>query len=74
MTGNVTQWAIDLWHLLKGIKEPDVIARVKAQSFLILSFLAGCLLGALAGRFIGLSAAVLPGRLLVILYGSPSHK
>jgi uncharacterized membrane protein YoaK (UPF0700 family) len=73
MTGNVTQWAIDLWHLFKGIKEPDVIARAKAQSFLILSFLAGCLLGALAGRFIGLSAAVLPGLLLVILYGSPSH-
>lgn len=70
MTGNVTQLAIDLGRLIKGDRQPDVMTRTKNQSLLVTSFLAGCLLGALAGRFIGLSAAVLPGILLMALYWS----
>jgi len=74
MTGNVTQWAIDLGRFLKGVREPGVITRAKNQSFLILSFLAGCLLGALAGRFIGLGAALMPGLVLLFLYLPLSKK
>jgi uncharacterized membrane protein YoaK (UPF0700 family) len=67
MTGNVTQAALDLWEIIKAKFNNDLILRsFKNQSYTLGGFLIGCLLGAAAGEFIGLSAVLLPGIALII--------
>jgi uncharacterized membrane protein YoaK (UPF0700 family) len=67
MTGNVTQAALDLWEILKAKFSNDMLLKsFKNQSYTIGGFLIGCLLGAVAGEVIGLSAVLLPGVALII--------
>jgi len=67
MTGNVTQAALDLWEITKTRFTDDVLIKgLKNQSYTIGGFLTGCLLGALAGEIVGLSAVLLPGIALII--------
>lgn len=67
MTGNVTQASLDLWEIVKDKFKNDVALKsLKNLSFTIGGFLIGCLIGAVAGEFIGLSAAILPGIVLLI--------
>jgi uncharacterized membrane protein YoaK (UPF0700 family) len=79
MTGNVTQWAIDMGRMIKGLqkptaglenrKDPQTIDSFKKQSLLITAFLIGCLAGALVSRFVGLGAVLLAGIALLITPG-----
>ena len=66
MTGNVTQAALDLGAWLKGDK--PALTSLKKQAVTIGGFLTGCVLGALIGNYIGLSAILLPGIGMVICY------
>jgi uncharacterized membrane protein YoaK (UPF0700 family) len=67
MTGNVTQLALDFWRILRiKIADTLIIENIKRQAIIIGGFLVGCLLGAVAGKMIGLSALLLPGIALVI--------
>ena len=59
MTGNVTQWALDL----KAI--PSTTSSFKKISFTITGFLFGCFAGAIAGKFIGLESVVFAGVVLL---------
>jgi uncharacterized membrane protein YoaK (UPF0700 family) len=66
MTGNVTQAALDFRNLLIG-KSADKTAirqNLKKHAVLLGGFLAGCLLGGLFTRGIGLASAILPGLLI----------
>ena len=69
MTGNVTQWAIDV----KTMWLPPVTYSVASGSFkklsiTIVGFLMGCLAGATAGKFIGPSSVLFAGTALLICY------
>jgi len=66
MTGNVTQWAIDLGKLIRGTKDPLTLDSFKKQSLLILAFFFGCLFGAVVSLFIGLGAILLAGMTLLL--------
>lgn len=67
MTGNVTQASLDLWEIVKDKFKNDVALKsLKNLSYTIAGFLIGCLIGAVAGEFIGLSAAILPGIALLV--------
>jgi uncharacterized membrane protein YoaK (UPF0700 family) len=67
MTGNVTQASLDLWEIVKDKFKNDVALKsLKNLSYTIGGFLIGCLIGAVAGEFIGLSAAILPGIVLLV--------
>jgi uncharacterized membrane protein YoaK (UPF0700 family) len=68
MTGNVTQAALDFWRIMKT-KFGDsliIIESLKHQSLIIGGFLVGCLLGAVAGKVVGLGGLLLPGIALII--------
>jgi uncharacterized membrane protein YoaK (UPF0700 family) len=66
MTGNVTQSALDLREIIKSKFNNEVVAKSLAhQSYTIIGFLMGCLLGAIAGNAVGLSALLLPGLALM---------
>jgi uncharacterized membrane protein YoaK (UPF0700 family) len=69
MTGTVTQAALDLSAGVAG-RFADVAKResLKKQVVLIAGFLLGCLLGAVAANWIGLSVVIFPGMLLVLLF------
>jgi uncharacterized membrane protein YoaK (UPF0700 family) len=67
MTGNVTQAALDFWGVIKTKFSNGLITEsLKHQSLTIGGFLVGCLLGAIAGEIIGLSAVLLPGIALIV--------
>jgi len=67
MTGNVTQASLDLWEIIKDKFKNDIaLQSLKNQSYTIAGFLIGCLTGAVAGEFIGLCAAILPGIALLV--------
>jgi len=69
MTGNVTQAALDLGNSLKtGFKNLDAVASLKKQFITIIGFLAGCFLGAVAGKFWGLGTVLIPGIALILCY------
>ena len=70
MTGNVTQASLDLGNLLwKGFKADHLsLESIKKQLFLIGGFLAGCFLGGLLAKWIGLQAVILPGLTMMIFY------
>jgi uncharacterized membrane protein YoaK (UPF0700 family) len=67
MTGNVTQAALDLGSLYRA-KFGDATVRLSLRKNLttVGEFLAGCLLGAILAKWIGLCAIMLPGVLLVL--------
>ncbi|WP_426670307.1 YoaK family protein [Mucilaginibacter sp. McL0603] len=67
MTGNVTQAALDFLKVIKTkFSDSLIIASLKHQSLIIGGFLVGCLLGAMAGKVIGLGGLLLPGIVLII--------
>ena len=67
MTGNVTQAALDLLRIIKAkFRDSQIMESLKHQSLIIGGFLFGCLLGALAGKVIGLGGLLLPGIVLII--------
>ena len=69
MTGNVTQWALDLRGMFRsGFADIETKKSFKKQSATIVGFLAGCLLGAVAGKWIGLSALSIAGVAMVACY------
>lgn len=72
MTGNVTQAALDLAEILFGGSEKETITWINLQKQLITlgGFLAGCLLGALFGKLLGLAAVGVAGIALLPCYAS----
>jgi uncharacterized membrane protein YoaK (UPF0700 family) len=70
MTGNVTQASLDLGNLLRNGFKADYLSleSIKKQLFLIGGFLAGCFLGGLLAKWIGLQAVILPGLTMMIIY------
>ncbi|NML41924.1 DUF1275 domain-containing protein [Chitinophaga sp. G-6-1-13] len=70
MTGNVTQAALDLGNVIRKGKLGNEISvsSLKKQTVTIGGFLAGCIIGAVVARWIGLSAIILPGVAIVICY------
>ncbi|OQP42975.1 hypothetical protein A4H97_12555 [Niastella yeongjuensis] len=70
MTGNVTQASLDLGRLIWnwGTGDGTVWSSFKKQLVVIGGFLAGCLLGAVLAKWIGLSAIVIPGLATVVCY------
>lgn len=75
MTGNVTQAALDFWVMIKTKFSNGLITEsLKHQSLTIGGFLAGCLLGAIAGKIIGLSSVLLPGIALIVYPKKIPHK
>lgn len=72
MTGNVTQASLDLGKILFGGIEKEVISWMSLQKQLITigGFLAGCLLGALFGKLLGLAALGVAGIALLLCYAS----
>jgi uncharacterized membrane protein YoaK (UPF0700 family) len=77
MTGNVTQASLDIGALLRS-KWKDVETRMslKKLGVTIGGFLGGCLVGAVLGKQIGLTAVVLPGLALAYCHWATaqSHK
>jgi len=71
MTGNVTQAALDIGSLYR-LKFGDASIKLSLRKNLatVGGFLAGCLLGAILAKRIGLCAIMLPGILLVLYYMS----
>jgi uncharacterized membrane protein YoaK (UPF0700 family) len=70
MTGNVTQASLDLGNLLwKGFKADHLsLESIKKQLFLLGGFLAGCFIGGILAKCIGLQALLLPGLGMTIFY------
>jgi len=70
MTGNVTQASLDLGNLLWNRFKVDSLSleSIKKQLFLIGGFLAGCFLGGLLAKNIGLQAVILPGLAMMMFY------
>lgn len=70
MTGNVTQAALDLGNILRkgSIGSELSVASLKKQTVTIGGFLAGCIIGALLSRWVGLSAMIIPGVAIVVCY------
>ncbi|MFB9076688.1 YoaK family protein [Flavobacterium procerum] len=69
MTGNVTQASLDLGNLIKnGTSDSDSLLSFKKQLVTITGFLAGCFLGAVAGKYFGLGTLILPGVAMIICY------
>ncbi|NLR77230.1 YoaK family protein [Chitinophaga eiseniae] len=70
MTGNVTQAALDLGNIIrKGISGNELsLSSLQKQAVTIGGFLAGCIIGALLSRWVGLSAMMLPGVAIVVCY------
>lgn len=66
MTGNVTQASLDLVRGLASKQgDGEAWTSFKKQVTLITGFLAGCLAGALSAKQYGLTAALLPGTLML---------
>lgn len=69
MTGNVTQISLDLKGLMvNGFSHADYLENFKKGLITIGGFLAGCILGAYAGKLFGLAGILLPGVAMVICY------
>jgi uncharacterized membrane protein YoaK (UPF0700 family) len=69
MTGNVTQAALDLGSLFRlRFSDPSLKLSLKKNLVTVGGFLAGCLVGAILAKLIGLCAILLPGLLLISYY------
>jgi uncharacterized membrane protein YoaK (UPF0700 family) len=73
MTGTVTQAALDLSAGV-ATRFADATPResLKKQAVLMAGFLLGCLLGAVAAKWIGLPVVMLPGLLLLLRFARPA--
>jgi len=69
MTGNVTQLFIDITHHLKfrHHQEYELSMKIVNGSYIILSFLIGCITGGLLTKSIGLISTVLAGTLVFMV-------
>jgi uncharacterized membrane protein YoaK (UPF0700 family) len=67
MTGNVTQFTLELMQYMRA-KNPLVglLQSLRNQGLIIGSFFLGCTVGGVLSHFLGLSAMILPG--LMVLY------
>ncbi|RQO65288.1 DUF1275 domain-containing protein [Pedobacter sp. KBW06] len=71
MTGNVTQFSLDLRALLSsGFVDRSYLTGLKKGVVTLGGFLLGCFLGAYAGKVFGLAGVLLPGATMVICYFS----
>lgn len=69
MTGNVTQLSLELGNFYKSFfKEYSIGNKFLKQLITVTGFLAGCLIGAVAAKYISLGAAIFPGLILVVYY------
>lgn len=69
MTGNVTQFSLDLGALLSsGFADMSYLTGLKKGLITLGGFLLGCVLGAYVGKVFGLTGVVLPGIAMVICY------
>lgn len=69
MTGNVTQFSLDLGALLSsGFADLSYLTGLKKGLVTLGGFLLGCVLGAYVGKVFGLTGVVLPGVAMVICY------
>jgi uncharacterized membrane protein YoaK (UPF0700 family) len=69
MTGTVTQAALDLsGSITSRFTDGPKRESLQKQSVMIGGFLAGCLMGAVAGKLAGLPVVVFPGLLLTLLF------
>jgi uncharacterized membrane protein YoaK (UPF0700 family) len=67
MTGNVTQFTLDLMRYIRGEARTNELNRnLKRQGSVIGFFFIGCLSGGIISHFAGLSAIILPG--MIMLY------
>ena len=67
MTGNVTQITLDFMNRITGrTGSIDVTHNLRRQGLIIGSFFTGCLVGGILSHFMGLSAIVLPG--IIMMY------
>jgi uncharacterized membrane protein YoaK (UPF0700 family) len=67
MTGNVTQATLDVMHRLTSPAAPTPAMPLRRQLLVIGAFLLGCLLGAVAARWAGLSVVAGAGAVLLVL-------
>ncbi|MXV50610.1 DUF1275 domain-containing protein [Pedobacter sp. HMF7647] len=69
MTGNVTQAALDFGSLVQsGFIETTAWISLKKQFITIGGFLIGCVIGAIAGKHLGLEAVIIPGTAMIVCY------
>lgn len=69
MTGNVTQASLDLGNFVKSkFTDGDFRTSLFRQMIAISGFLAGCFLGAVAGKYFGLGTIIIPGIAMVACY------
>jgi uncharacterized membrane protein YoaK (UPF0700 family) len=74
MTGNVTQASLDLGNLLKThFNNLGARLSFKKQLVTICGFLAGCCLGAVAGKNWGLGTVMIPGFAMILCYVTNRH-
>jgi uncharacterized membrane protein YoaK (UPF0700 family) len=67
MTGNVTQAALDMGSLYRAkFRDAAVKLSLRKNLTTVGEFLAGCLLGAILAKWMGLCAIMVPGVLLVL--------
>ena len=75
MTGNVTQFALDLRSFCNsGFINGDALSGVYKGLITLCGFLLGCVLGAWAGKTIGLFGILFPGVAMIICYFSTNKK
>jgi len=69
MTGNVTQFALDIGSFLdSGFKNLVSFSAIKNGLVTLGGFLTGCFLGAYVGQLFGLAGIIIPGFAMVICY------
>jgi uncharacterized membrane protein YoaK (UPF0700 family) len=74
MTGNVTQASLDISNFFSSkIKDGESRLSLKKLGVNIGGFLAGCLLGAILGKQVGLAAVALPGLALAYCHLIADH-
>jgi uncharacterized membrane protein YoaK (UPF0700 family) len=66
MTGNVTQFTLDLMRRWVKPAPVDTGQSLRRQGLIISSFFLGCAVGGVISHFVGLSAMILPG--VIVLY------
>ena len=70
MTGNVTQAAIELGHLIRNRGDAGKASRASFKKLRITigAFLIGCLIGAVLSKRLGLGIIIIPGLAIILCY------
>jgi len=75
MTGNVTQLSLELGYNYKHFfNNYKLSVRFIEQLITVTGFLIGCFMGAIAGKYFNLGAAILPGIVLMFYYFNNLNK